>query len=94
MWTRNKTCVMKKQTSSGFIIGLYITLFGEKALEYINQESYFLNDWRIPCYFDTKFTTVVQIEQILWRFKSQKLPKFWTPKRSVFLLNEPVPTGL
>ncbi len=31
------TPVTRKKTSSGFIIGLYINLPGEKALEYINQ---------------------------------------------------------
>ena len=63
-----------------------MTLPGEKAFEYINQRNYFLDDWRISCYFDTKSTTVVQIEQILRKFWEPKIVKILNPEEVYFLV--------
>ncbi len=56
------------------------------ALEYINLISYFLDSWQISCYFDTKFTTVAQIEQILWKFKDPKIAKILNLEEVYFLV--------
>ncbi len=63
-----------------------MTLPGEKALKYLNQKSYFLNGQGISCYFDTKYTTVVQIEQILQKFKYPKIAKILNPEEVYFLV--------
>ena len=60
--------VVGKSTCSGFKIGLYISYHGGTAVRYIKQGGYFLNDGRTSGYFDTKYLTVVQIEQILHNF--------------------------
>ena len=39
----------------------------------IEQKGYFIKDGRISGYFDTKYVTVVQIEQILHNFNDQKI---------------------
>ena len=64
--------VVGKSTCSRFKTGLYISYHGENAVRDIKQRGYFLKDSRISGYFDTKYVTVLQIEQILHSFKDQK----------------------
>ncbi len=60
-----------KSTCSGFKTGLYISYHGEDAVRYIKQRDYFLKDGRISDYFDTKYVTVLQKEQILHNVEDQ-----------------------
>ena len=69
--------VVGKSTCSVFKTGLYISYHGENAVRYIKQRSYFLKDGRISGYFDTKYMTVLQIEQILHHFEDQKIANFF-----------------
>ncbi len=39
---------------------------------------------RIPDYFDTKYVTVLHIEQIVHNFEDQKITNFLTLNRSIF----------
>ncbi len=38
-----------------------------------------MKDTRIPGYFDTKYITVLQIEQILHNFQGQQFANFFKP---------------
>ena len=60
--------VVGKSTCSGFKTGLHISYHGGKVVRCINQRGFFLNDGRITDYFDTKYMTVLRIEQILYKF--------------------------
>ena len=48
------------------------------------QRGYFLKDYRISCYFDTKYMTVLQIEKILHNFEDQKFANFLNLERVNF----------
>ncbi len=45
----------------------------ETTIQPINKRMYFLISCRISDYFDTKFTTIVQIEPILQQSEHQKI---------------------
>ena len=68
--------VVGKSTCSGFKTGLYISYHGGNAVRYIKQRGYFMKDGRISGYFDTKYMTVLRIEQILHNFEDQKFANF------------------
>ena len=55
--------VVGKSTCLGFKTGLYISYHGGNAVWYIKQRGYFMKDARISGYFDTKYMTVLRIEQ-------------------------------
>ncbi len=59
---------------------------GEGTLQSINKRMYFLNSCRISGYFDTKFTTMVQIEPILFKFKDQKIDNILNLEQVYFLV--------
>ena len=59
---------------------------GEGTLQSINKRMYILNSCRISGYFDTKFTTMVQIEPILWKFKDPKSDDILNLERVYFLM--------
>ena len=52
-----------------------MTYYGECAFEHINQKSYFLDGLRISGYSDTKFTTMVWIEEILRKCEDPEIAK-------------------
>ncbi len=56
--------VVGKSTCSGFKTVLYISHHGRNAVRDIKQRGYFMEDGRISGYFDTKYMTVLRIEQI------------------------------
>ncbi len=60
--------VVGKSTCSWFKTGLYISHHGGKAVRYIKQRGYFMKDGQISGYFDAKYMTVLQIQQILQNF--------------------------
>ena len=68
--------VVGKSTCPGFKTGLYISYHGENAVRYIKHRGYFMEDGRIPGYFDTKYMSVPRTEQSLHNFKVKKLPIF------------------
>ncbi len=68
--------VVGKSTCSGFKTGLYICYHGGNAVRYIKQRDYFLKYAWISGYFDTKYMTVLRIEQILHNFEDQKFAHF------------------
>ncbi len=68
--------VVGKSTCSGFKTGLYISCNGGKAVRYIKKRGCFMKQGRISGYFDTKYVTVLQIEQILHNFECQKIGNF------------------
>ena len=76
--------VVGKSTCLGFKIGLYTSNQGGNAVRYIKQRCYVLKDARISGYFDTKYTTVLWIEQIYTILKTKNLPIFFTPKQVNF----------
>ena len=61
--------VVGKSTCSGFKTGLYISYHGENAVRYIKERGYFMKDAQISGYFDTKYMSVLRIEQILHNFE-------------------------
>ncbi len=74
--------VVGKSTCSGLKTRLYISYHGWNAVRYIKQRVYFMKDDRI--YFDTKYMTVLQIEQILQYFEYWKFAHFFlTSNRSI-----------
>ena len=71
--------VVGKSTCSGFKTGLYLSCHSGNALtRYIKQRVYFMKDAQIPGFFDTKYMTVLRIEQILHNFEDQKFADFLT----------------
>ncbi len=74
--------VVGKSSCSGFKTGSYISYHGGNAFRYIKERKYFLKDARIFGYFDTKYMTVVQIEQISHNFEDQKTANFFQPRGS------------
>ncbi len=60
--------VVRKSTFSGFKTVLYTSYHGGNAARYIKQRVYFVKEVRISGYFDTKYMTVLRIEQILHNF--------------------------
>ena len=69
--------VVGKSTCSRSKTGLYISYYGGHAVMYIKQRGYVLKDTRISGYFDTKYMTVLRIEQILHNFEDQKFANFF-----------------
>ncbi len=69
--------VVGKSTCSGFKTGLYISYHGGNAVRYIKQMCYFMKDPGISGYFDTKYMTVLRIEQTLHNFEDQKFANFF-----------------
>ena len=59
---------------------------GESTLQAINKRVHFLNSCRIFGYFDTKFTTIAQIEQILQESKDPKIDNILNLKQVYFLV--------
>ena len=57
---------------------------GGNAVRYIKQRSYFLKSGQISGYFGTKYTTVLQVEQILHNFEDQKVADFLNPEQVNF----------
>ncbi len=76
--------VVGKSTCSGFKTGFYISYHGGNAVRYIKERGSFLKDGRISEYFDTKYMTVLQIEQILHNFEDQKFANFLNLERVNF----------
>ena len=76
--------VVGKSTCSWFKIGLYISYHGGNAVGYIRERAYFMKDARISGYFDTKYMTVLGIEQILHNFEDQKFANFFNLKQVNF----------
>ncbi len=76
--------VVGKSTCSGFKTGLYISYHDGNAVRYIKERSYFLKDGRISGYFDTKYMTVLQIEQILHSFEDWTIANFFQPQTGQF----------
>ena len=58
----------------------------KSTLQAINNRVHFLNSWRISGYFDTKFTTIAQIEQILQESKDPNIDKILNLERVYFLV--------
>ncbi len=77
--------VVGKSTCSGFKTGFYISYHGGNTVRYIKQRGYFMKDCRISGYFDTKYITVLWIEQILHNYEDQKIANFLTSNRSIFM---------
>ena len=59
---------------------------GENTLQPINKRMYFLNSCRISGHFDTKFTTIAQIEKILQEYKDPKIDNILNLERVYFLV--------
>ena len=78
--------VVGKSTCSGFKTGLYISYHSENAVRYIRQRRYFPKDDRISGHFDTKYMTVLQVEQILHNFEDQKMANFSDLEQVNFLV--------
>ncbi len=73
--------VVGKLTCSGFKTGLNISNHGWNDVRYIKQRGYLLKDVRVSGYIDTKYMTVLQIEQILLYFEDQRFANFLTSNR-------------
>ncbi len=69
--------VVGKSTCSRFKTGLYVYYHGGNAVRYIKERSYYMKDTQISCYCDTKYMTVLLIEQILHYFEYQKFDHFF-----------------
>ena len=61
--------------------------FGSKLIKKLLQNTCFMKDGWISGNFDTKYMTVIPIEQILHSFEDQNLPICFTPNRSIFALH-------
>ncbi len=59
---------------------------GENTLQPINKRMYFLNSCRISGHFDSKSTTIAQIEQILKESKDPKIGIILNLERVYFLV--------
>ena len=59
---------------------------GENNLQRINKRMCFLNGCRISGHFDTKFTTIAQIGQILQKYKDPKIGIILNLERVYFLV--------
>ena len=59
---------------------------GECTLQAINKRVYFLNSCRISGYFETKFTTIAQIEHILQESEDLKMDNILNLERVYFLV--------
>ena len=59
---------------------------GKNTLQPINKSMDFLNSCRISGHFETRFTTIAQIEQILQESKDPKLDNILNLKRVYFLV--------
>ena len=59
---------------------------GENALQPINKSMYWMNSCRISGHFDTKLTTIAQIEQILQEFKDPEIGNILNLERVYFLV--------
>ena len=81
----NDECV-RKSTCSGFKTGVHRSYHDGNAVRYmyIKQRRYFLKEGRITCYFDTKYMTLLQIEQFLHKFEDQKIANFLNLERVNF----------
>ena len=53
---------------------------------YMKQRGYVIKDTRISGYFDTKYMTVLRIEQILHNFEDQKIANFFNLEQVNFRL--------
>ncbi len=59
---------------------------GKNPLQPINKRMYFLNSCQISSHFDTSFTTIAQIEQILQESKDPKIDNILNLERVYFLV--------
>ncbi len=59
---------------------------GKNTLQPINKSMDFLNSCRISGHFDTRFTTIAQIEQILQESKDPKIDNILNLERVYFLV--------
>ncbi len=62
--------VVGKSTCSGFKTEFYIFYHGGNAVRYIKQRGYFKKD-------DTKYMTILRIEQILYNFQDKNFATFF-----------------
>ncbi len=76
--------VVGKSTCSGFKTGLYISYHGGNVVRYIRQRGYFMKDGQNSGYFDNKYMTILQIEQILHNFEHQKIANFFNHEQVNF----------
>ena len=76
--------VVGKSTCSGFKIGLCISYHGGNSGRNIKQRGYVRKDGRISGYFDTKYVTVVPIEQILHNFEDREIANLFNLKQVNF----------
>ena len=65
-----------KSTCSRLKTGLNISYRDGNTIRYIKHRGYFIKDGRISDYFDTKYVTVLRIEQLLHNFEDQKIANF------------------
>ena len=59
---------------------------GESTLQPINKRMYFLNSCRIAGHFNTKFTTIAQIQSILQESKDPKIDNILSLEQVYFLM--------
>ena len=59
-----------------FKTGWYLSYHGRDAVMYIKQRGYFMKEARNSGYFDTKYMTVLRIEQIVHDFEDKKFANF------------------
>ncbi len=59
---------------------------GKNTLHPIDKRMYFLNSCLISGYFDTSFTTIVQIEPKFHRFKDPKIDNILNLEQVYFLV--------
>ncbi len=57
---------------------------GKNTLQPINKSMDFLNSCRISGHFETRFTTIAQIEQILQESKDPKIQKYFEHRTGLF----------
>ena len=58
----------------------------EESVRYIKQRGYFLKDGWIFGYFDSKYITVLRIEQIFHHFEDQKSDNFFNLEQVNFCM--------
>ena len=76
--------VVGKSTYSGFKTGLYTSYHGGNAVMYIKQRGNFKKNAQISGHFDTKFITVLRIEQILHNFEDRKFGNIFNSEQVNF----------
>ena len=80
----NVMSFVAKSTCSGFKTGLYISYHGGNTARYIKKRGCHMKDVRISGYFDTKYMTVLWIEQILHTFEDDRFANFFNGEQVNF----------